>query len=198
MTGPRDKRECAAYCGFTLLETLIAVSILALATAAPLYSANRAYVAATGARDQLVASYLAQEGIEYARALRDNAYLDAYTHNTPNTSIAAWNTFLYSGVDNMSIEVCRDGAVCTLDLTTPTVLKSCSGACTPLYRMNTKYTQRSDTGGTITNFTRTLQAVDIKDGTGAVIEERIDSTVRWQSRGAAYAVTSSLHLTPWQ
>ena len=48
--------------GFTLIEALVAVAILALAVAGPLYAANRALVAAGIARDRLTASYLAQEG----------------------------------------------------------------------------------------------------------------------------------------
>jgi len=57
--------------GFTLIETLIAVTILTFAVSGPLYTAGRALVAAEIARDQLVASYLAQEGVESVRAMRD-------------------------------------------------------------------------------------------------------------------------------
>ena len=63
--------------GFTLIETMVAVTILTLAVAGPLMTASRAIVAAQSARDQLTASYLAQEGIEYVRAMRDNEYLAA-------------------------------------------------------------------------------------------------------------------------
>ena len=46
--------------GFTIIEALIAVTIITFAVAGPLYTANRAIVAAQGARLQLVASNLAQ------------------------------------------------------------------------------------------------------------------------------------------
>lgn len=198
-------RASAGIRGFTLLESLIAVSIIALAIAAPLFSADRAYVAALSARDQLIASYLAQEGVEYVRALRDNAYLNAYTNNVANASTVAWDTFLNSGVDNMSVRACRFGAVCSLDLAAanPPLLAACKdNKCPLLYLVNKStahtYTLRSDTGGTLTRFARSIRATDIKDSGGVIIEEKIDSVVTWQSRGATYAVTSTVHLTPWQ
>jgi len=64
--------------GFTLLEALIAVTIITLAVAGPLFSASRAIIAVEISRDKLTASYLAQEGIEYVRAMRDSEYLKLY------------------------------------------------------------------------------------------------------------------------
>ena len=75
--------------GFTLVETLIAIAIMMIAIAGPMYTASRAILAAEISRDQLIASYLAQEGIEYVRMMRDNAFLAVY----PNTS-TAWAGFL--------------------------------------------------------------------------------------------------------
>ena len=95
--------------GFTLIETLIAITILTLAIAGPMVTASRSIVAAQTARDQLTASYLAQEGIEYVRAMRDNEYLTAYQAGGSNVSTTAWNNFLTA-----SINQCR-GATCTLD-----------------------------------------------------------------------------------
>src|SRR3989344_7940392 len=79
--------------GFTLIETMIAVTILAFAVAGPLYTANRVVVAAQTARSQLTASYLAQEGIEYMRSMRDKEYLSAYQTGGENVSVAAWTRF---------------------------------------------------------------------------------------------------------
>jgi len=47
-------------------------------------------------RDELTASYLAQEGIEYVQLLRDNAYLAAYQSNPATASSVAWSNFLSS------------------------------------------------------------------------------------------------------
>ena len=64
--------------GFTLTETMIAITILTFAVAGPLFTASRSIIAADIARDQLTASYLAQEGIEYVRMMRDNAMLRSF------------------------------------------------------------------------------------------------------------------------
>jgi len=81
--------------GFTLVETMVAITILTLAVTGALFTANTALVAASIARDQLTASYLAQESVEYVRWMRDNEYLVAYTSPTHDTT-NAWNNFLSS------------------------------------------------------------------------------------------------------
>lgn len=183
--------------GFTLIETLIAVTILTLAVAGPLVTANRSIVAARISRDQLTASYLAQEGIEYVRAMRDNAYLAAYQAGGTTISSAAWDNFLIG-----SINQCR-GATCMLDPSQPMgsgsgfSLVPCSGSsCTPLRLTELAdgtygYTQES--GGTATPFTRTIEAIDV-----SAVDERIVSTVSWSYHGVPYSVSATVHLTPWQ
>ena len=57
--------------GFTLIETLVAILILTTAIAGPLTIASRGLNAALIAKDQTTASYLAQDAIEYVRAVRD-------------------------------------------------------------------------------------------------------------------------------
>ena len=57
--------------GFTLIESLVAVAIVAIAVSGPIYAASRAIITAQVVHDQLVASYLAQEGLEYVHRMRD-------------------------------------------------------------------------------------------------------------------------------
>ena len=100
--------------GFTLIETMVAVTILTLAVAGPMMTANRAIVASQIARSELTASYLAQEGIEYIRAMRDNEYLAV--HNGLDASATAWSHFLTNNsTDANSISQCRGStSYCTL------------------------------------------------------------------------------------
>lgn len=171
--------------GFTLIETLVAIAILTLAVAGPLYEAGRTMVAAEVANDQLVASYLAQEGIEYVRLVRDDDYLSAYASPSHNTA-GAWTSFI-----NSIAPLC--GTSCQFDPANMS-LNACSGSsCTPLYLAATHvYTQQSSSG-TVTPFTRVIQAVAVSS-----VDEKIVSTVSWSFHGMPYSVTVTDHLTPWQ
>jgi len=61
--------------GFTLVESLIAISILMLAIAGPLVAVSNAISQSGYARDQVTAFYLAQDAVEYLRNLRDTNVL---------------------------------------------------------------------------------------------------------------------------
>jgi len=175
-------------CGFTLVETLVAITILTLAMGGAFFVANSSIVAARIARDQLIASLLAQEGIEYVRALRDDAYLAAYASG----GMGAWTNFL------TAVAPCSGTGTCTLDPTRPLgvgagyALQPCAGSCTPLFLSATgMYTQQ--TGGTPTPFTRSVSLASV-----SVNEETVTSSVTWMDHTTPYTITITDHLTPWQ
>ncbi len=57
---------------FTIVETLVAITILMIAISGPLTAAFRAMTASVAARDQMTANFLAQDAIEYVRNVKDN------------------------------------------------------------------------------------------------------------------------------
>ena len=84
--------------GFTILETLVAISILVLALTAPLAIVAQALRSSYFARDQVTAYFLAQEAIEFLRNKRDYAGLQS--------SIAAENwTDLFNADGNNIINI---------------------------------------------------------------------------------------------
>jgi prepilin-type N-terminal cleavage/methylation domain-containing protein len=180
--------------GFTLIETMIAVTILTLSISGPLLGASRAIVLAEISRDQLTASYLAQEAIEYVRAMRDDAYLNSYKNGGADISTAAWSDFI-SGTSVWSITPCIS-STCTLDparamgFGSTLALAAYTGG-TPLYISNGIYTQQQI--GTRTAFTRTIRATTVSS-----TEESITATVSWSFHNTLYTVTVIDHLTPWQ
>jgi prepilin-type N-terminal cleavage/methylation domain-containing protein len=169
---------------FTLIETLIAITIITIAIVGPMTAASRAIVAAQTARDQLTASYLAQEGVEYVRAVRDDAYLTRYLLGD---TTGAWSDFTTSGaLSNCVSGVCALGALHSespggTNAVTPCSDNECSAEPILL-------------GGTGTAFTRTIQLeLDVSGNDAAVT-----SQVSWNFHGAPYTVTITNHLTPWQ
>ena len=96
--------------GFTLIETMVAITILAVALIGPFAAVQNALVGSYVARDQLVASALAQEGIEYIRSVRDNNYLSRATR--PGGWLDGFST--YTQCYSSSIGVTPSG-YCTVD-----------------------------------------------------------------------------------
>lgn len=190
--------------GFTLIETLVAVAIVALSVAGPLYSASRSLVAAQAAEGKLIATYLAQEGVEYVREMRDDGYLAAYSvPGATNVSDTAWNEFINSP-GPVSIAQCRD-STCTLDPVQPMgtgsgfSLQPCSGvSCTPLYRRNDGVYTQLQAGNTRTSYTRTIQVFTVPVAAANPTEVRVVSRVSWDFHGTTQTVSVTDHLTPWQ
>ena len=182
--------------GFTLIETMVAIAILMLAISGAFMTANSSMVAAQIARDQLTASYLAQEGIEYTRMVRDTIYLGTYEMNptSPDITTNAWTAF-QSLASNCN-------SSCTLDPWQPNIgfgtadsnysIQPSVG--NPLYLTDGEpfhYTEQT-TAGSQTIFTRTIQTV-----TESGREEEIISTVSWNFHGS-HSVTITDNLTGWQ
>jgi prepilin-type N-terminal cleavage/methylation domain-containing protein len=142
--------------GFTLIETLVAISVLLLSLAGPLTLAAQALSSAYYARDQITAFYLAQEAVEYVRAKRDQNYLAS--------PIQPW----LNGLDDCV------GALCNVDFPnfTHTV---CTPACPELLYNNTTGIYNTLTGSA-SGFRRELTIIPI---TADEVSLRV--RVYWQS-----------------
>lgn len=67
---------------FTLIETLVAITILMIAIAGPLTVASKGLTSALDAKNQSVAINLAQEGLEYINNMKDNKTWGAWFPGT--------------------------------------------------------------------------------------------------------------------
>ncbi|MDQ5955572.1 MAG: hypothetical protein QG621_575, partial [Patescibacteria group bacterium] len=103
---------------FTLIETLVAIFILMTAVVGPLSIAAKGLQIALIAKDQATAVYLAQDGIEFARHLRDTACLTNAPMGNCSGSVS-FNSFLGSGV-------CSGDKGCRVDSVAKTITNCAS------------------------------------------------------------------------
>lgn len=92
--------------GFTLVETLVAISILLLAIIGPMTIAQKGIQNSLYASDQTTAVFLAQEAIEAVRQLRDEKGLLVY--QTPTLYA---NTWIAPMVTECALGCAYDGAI---------------------------------------------------------------------------------------
>jgi Tfp pilus assembly protein PilV len=172
----------AAPRAFTLVETLVAISILMIAITGPLYSIHKALMTTYVARDELVATGLAQEGVEYVRNIRDGNYI--YNLQNPGTP----QSWLY-GLDN-----CRSGKTCVVDATGNTPITTCTGTCSALTLSTGSVPVYSQAPGQASRFTRSVTITDVPGSTTEVI---VTVNVSWITNGTTYSTNVVEHLNSW-
>lgn len=102
--------------GFTLIETLVAISFLSIAIVAPMSLVSQSLSTAYYARDQVAAFNLAQEGLEAVRAIRDGNILENALFNSNVdilTGIPIAQEFIIDARDNEIWTECTDARLKT-------------------------------------------------------------------------------------
>lgn len=178
--------------GMTLIETLVAISILGVAIVAPMSLTMQSLAAAYYAKDQITASHLAQEAVESVRALRDGNILiiainSAGAPCTPMTILCGIPVGTEASPVNFMIDSTDTGidAVerCDADGT---------GECDALQTDGELYGY--DAGWTDTPFTRAVHVEYVGDDEEEI---RVTSTVTWRSRAfqdiRTYTITENLY-----
>lgn len=158
--------------GFTLIETLVAISVLLVSLAGPLSIASSALRGAVYARDQVTAFYLAQEAIEYVRAVRDENLLVG----------DAWLTGLDDCVD----------ATCTVDFPNFTH-DVCAGTCSPIL-IGDSSGLFNHQGGSPSIFTRSFSVETLEGYSDEVV---VSVTVSWQTGTLNRSFEIREHLLNW-
>lgn len=159
-------------CGFTLVETLVAISIFTVSVLALMVILGQG-VSDTGyAKKKMTATYLAQEGIEYIRNMRDTSAL----------SSVGWSDFT-----NNLIVSCSVG--CSFDSEIHNSVISCgNNSCQHLFYNSGKYNYEK---GADSGFVRFIRVDSTKD------EIKITSTVSWKQGSGTYSVSFSESLFNW-
>lgn len=142
--------------GFTLVETLVALSVLIFAVTGPLTLASFAIRSSGYSQNQIIAFYLAQEALEYVKNKRDNNALSG----------ANW----LSGMTS-----CRSANGCAVDAQNDDI-EVCPSQC-PKIKYDSATGFYNQQNGSDTIFSRKVKLDKISN-----YEEKVTITLSWQER----------------
>lgn len=159
--------------GFTLLETIVAISVLSFAISGPLTLASYAIRLGGYSQNQITAFYLAEEAVEYVKNQRDNNVLSG----------ANW----LSG-----ISVCQSSGGCIIDVQNPSsAIQACSGTC-PRVKYDSSTGFYNHKNGSDTVFTRQINLTWV-----SAYEEKVVITLSWQERLIPLSFTLEENILNW-
>lgn len=154
--------------GFSLLEVLVAIFIISIGITGAVSLVNYSISSVAVGKSQIIASNLAQEGIEIVRSIRDSNWLEN----------AAWD----SGLDG-----CSSGCRVQYD---SGALLSLSG--NPALKIDSNSFYQYDSG-TNTFFHRKITISDISAN-----EIKVVSEITWSERARSFSVSAENRLYDWK
>lgn len=177
--------------GFTLVEVLVAISILSLAILATFTAVSNAMRTTNFTEDQITAYYLADEALEYIRNTRDNNAI-AHINALSTGGSVAW----LSGIAQVATDPCFPGKVCYIDvpLAPSESIKTCSSnavSC-PVLLYNSSNGLYGYTSGVATPYKRSVTITSISSTEVSVVVQ-----VSWTAQGISKDYTQTLVLRNW-
>jgi len=165
--------------GFTLVETLVAISIFTIAILALMSVLSKGVSDTNYAKKRMTATYLAQEGIEHIRNMRDTLVLSSSTQD-------GWDSFWNK------VSLCTLNNPCGFyDLVSATdSIFICASSTCSLNLINGNYSYNLT--GENSGFERKIW-VDLINPN----EFKIYSSVSWRQGSGNYEVTFSENLYNW-
>ena len=175
-----QKNKNSSQRGFTLVESLVAISILLVAIAGPLTLVVKALQLSNYATTRVAAGFLAQDALEYIRNIKD-------------TNALAGNLWL-SGIPSQ----CFYPTFCAIDTTqaiSGAFVLCPSNVCPPLHQNGTTFSYNQVLSDTETIFTRSVQ---FKDAYNSGSDDKfVFVTISWQVSGVSKSMTVQTSLRDW-
>lgn len=145
--------------GFSLLETMIAITVLLVAIMGPYTLATQSIAASNRAKNQTIAFFLAEEPMEFIHNIRDS------------------NSFAGTGWLN-GLSNCRSPNQCYIDFADVSdPAKACAANC-PKIRFDSSTGLYNYTTGDATIFSRTTRIIETFNDR----EARVITTISWEER----------------
>lgn len=177
--------------GFTLVEVLIAVSILSLSLLATFTAVSNSMRTTNFTEDQIIAYYLADEVLEYIRNKRDSNALAHITAFGGGGSVE-W----LAGIAQVATDPCFPGKVCYVDvpINPSESIKTCSSDASscPVLLYNSNNGLYGHTTGTPTPYRRSVTITSI-----SATEVSVRVQVSWTAQGVSKDYTQTLVLRNW-
>ena len=178
---------------FTLIESMVAISIFTTSVLGMLTLTAGNISNTNYAKNKLMATFLAQEGLEYVRNLRDD-----------------YTVFVYNGFEKFQTKVvpCTTPNGCYFnadlvghngDIIQNIVLTECSSGVCPFLRYDeNSYTKQYNyTTGNLSNFSRKLKIEIISTSNPAQKEVKVTSMVTFNLSGKSHTVYFTSYLNNW-
>ncbi|MDQ5954854.1 MAG: hypothetical protein QG583_782 [Patescibacteria group bacterium] len=191
--------------GFTLVETLVAIAIFTMSVVAMMVILGDSLSNLTYAKRKLTATYLAQEGVEYMRNLRDTyvLYLDPGEQTND-----AWSDFKASVVNKCGGIGCtfdiagldfaeNDQPIIDVPLTTCTIANNNVPCPYLYYDADTGEYNYDSIGNTNSGFRRRIRIEADNVAYQNIDEIRVISTVFWVQGSGTYDISFSESLFNW-
>ncbi len=179
--------------GFTLVEALVAISIFTVSVLGLLVVLSQGVTNANYAKQKMTASYLAQEGVEYIRNMRDT-----YMLYDAGGSSSGWNNFkvkLTSGGCVSNNGCYFDDQNLNYSSHSQTMIaipvSNCTFAC-PGLLYNEATGKYGYTGSVASGFVRQIKMTQINSD-----EVKIFSTVSWTQGSGNFSITLSENMFKW-
>lgn len=175
--------------GFTFIETLVAITILLIAIVAPMSLAQQGVSAARLAQDQIVAFYLAQEGVEVVRNMRDENKLSSNDQLAGSLASCIVNPLIPGdlGCYIDSTQVDGSGSF---------KVQVCSGSgCPPIRKNDEKYTYRNTSEFEDTKYIREIRVWYVNDPDRK--DAKVEVIVTWPFIDSIRSYTLRENLLQW-
>lgn len=181
--------------GFSLVETLVAIAILLVIIVGPMSIATNSANSTSFANQQVVAYFLAQEGLELAQKGRDDFLLASLDAGNAEGSNIGWDAFTSTGgpyadcfADGCGLEA-AEGTVGALEVYDCNNIVDCRLYITTATDERSRYTYNT-TNAQITDFTRVITMEETSPNKDVLVT----SVVSWRS-GNQIAVQSTTATT---
>ncbi len=170
-----EKRQKA----FTLIEVLVAITILIVGIISGFVLVTRALYNVAVIKDRLTASFLAQEGIELTRQIRDSNFLRIL-----NEESVEWKSGLAGGSYTIESKAGSEQSVSLVFYDEPIDI--------PNFFYDDALKTYNYSTGEPTTFNREIKITTISDD-----EIRVESIMRWKTRTIDFDLIVEDHLYNW-